>query len=130
MTAQHISDSQIISLWKDPAFPANHSGVQTFRSGLLIHKKVKVSTSRLRRVLHSIPEFLEHSADMRKATEHRHLDFPKTRNLQWQSDVFFLPEDINPENHVFLLCVDLCSLYLFLSVCASKKQEGKKEGYT
>ena len=124
---RHLSDSQITSLWKNPKFPANHSGIQTFRAGLLIHENVKVSTRRVRRILHSIPEFLEHSADTRKATEHRHLHFPLSRNLQWQCDLLFLPEDINPKKEVFLLCVDLCSLYLFLGVCASKKQEGKKQ---
>lgn len=123
-----ITDKQLVALWKDPKFSGSYSGTSTFAAALKIHKKIDVPLKRLKKVLHSIPTFVQQSLRVSKVG-HRNLDFPLSVNMEMQCDLMELPADVNPKRKVFLVVCDLCSLYCWVSILDSKKAEDVQSGF-
>lgn len=104
-----MSDAEIRNLWKNPDFAGSFSGILTFQKQLLHEKNIKISIRRLRHILKSMPDYLQH-------VTHR-IHFPR-RDYSvhgWlhimQADLSIL-KPINGFNYL-MVCIDLYTLYIW-----------------
>ena len=87
-----LSDDEIRKLWQDPDFPANHSGLTTFRNALQTKKNLYIGLAELKRILSEIPGYLD-SLQRKKKFKRRPLQTDGYLNLMQIDTGFFLPYD-------------------------------------
>ena len=56
----NLTDEEIRELWQDEDFPANHSGITTFRNALQNDKNFRIPMHKLRKILQELPAYLDY----------------------------------------------------------------------
>ena len=113
-----MSDDEIRDLWKDPNFSGSFSGILTFQQQLLHDKNIKISTRRLRHILTSLPDYLQH------ITRRKH--FPK-RSYSVHGWMNMIQADLTQPKPAFngfkylMVVIDVYTLYLWAMPLKDKR---------
>ena len=117
-----LSDSEILSYWRNPEFSGSYRGAKTFQILLKTDLGEDVSINRIYKLLKTDKIFILHQRPIRNI-ERRPFDV-KFYGQVCQSDLAFMFkfEDYNS----FLLFVDLFSLKVFVQPLKSKSSQNVK----
>ena len=112
-------EAKIRELWSDPQFAGSFSGLLTFQKHLKIDKNINISTRKLRHILMSIPNYLQH-------VTHR-INFPKRDYsvhgfLQVMQADLSVMKPINDFKYL-LVCIDLYTLFIWAMPITNKRPE-------
>ena len=123
---KHLSDEEIIELWKDPSFTGSFSGVANFARALELEKNVTISRRRLFEILRKDEDFLLETRKIRKHFPRRSMNLHGYGKL-FQSDVAFM---MPVNNYIgFLLCIDIFSRKIFCELLQSKRAEDIRQAF-
>jgi len=117
-----LSDSELLSYWRNPEFSGSYRGAKTFQILLKTDLGEDVSINRIYKLLKTDKIFILHQRPIRNI-ERRPFDV-KFYGQVCQSDLAFMFkfEDYNS----FLLLVDLFSLKVFVQPLKSKSSQNVK----
>jgi hypothetical protein len=117
-----LSDSELLSYWRNPEFSGSYRGAKTFQILLKTDLGEEVSINRIYKLLKTDKIFILHQRPIRNI-ERRPFDV-KFYGQVCQSDLAFMFkfEDYNS----FLLFVDLFSLKVFVQPLKSKSSQNVK----
>jgi hypothetical protein len=117
-----LSDSELLSYWRNPEFSGSYRGAKTFQILLKTDLGEEVSINRIYKLLKTDKIFILHQRPIRNI-ERRPFDV-KFYGQVCQSDLAFMFkfEDYNS----FLLLVDLFSLKVFVQPLKSKSSQNVK----
>jgi len=117
-----LSDSEILSYWRNPEFSGSYRGAKTFQILLKTDLGEDVSINRIYKLMKTDKIFILHQRPIRNI-ERRPFDV-KFYGQVCQSDLAFMFkfEDYNS----FLLLVDLFSLKVFVQPLKSKSSQNVK----
>jgi hypothetical protein len=117
-----LSDSEILSYWRNPEFSGSYRGAKTFQILLKTDLGEDVSINRIYKLMKTDKIFILHQKPIRNI-ERRPFDV-KFYGQVCQSDLAFMFkfEDYNS----FLLLVDLFSLKVFVQPLKSKSSQNVK----
>lgn len=114
---RRVTPAQLRTFWKDPGFIGGLGGVQAFRKGLLQEKGLRISLSKIRSALHSLPEYNAFRINTAPHITRRYTDLVGADDT-WQGDLGQLPR-FNKFQY-FIVLVDIYSLFCYTRPLPSK----------
>ena len=112
VSAQNLSDEDIIKLWHNPEFTGSFRGVRTFQTLLKTDLNIDVPENRLLKIFKTDSLFLMHQKPKRNFLRRRY-DVNFYGQLI-QIDIAFMFEDDESGDKYFLLAIDVFSFKIFV----------------
>ena len=118
MSANSVSDEEILKLWHDPSFFGSFRGVRTFQKLLKTDLNIDVPESRLLKVFKTDPLFLIHQRPKRKFLRRKYaVNF---YGQLVQIDLAYMFQDSETNAIYFLLAIDVFSFKIFVEPLQDK----------